>query len=58
MATLKISFRPFISSALMSDRFATLLIFALIGSACFVVAAAPHLTAYSALVTWAAKIIT
>lgn len=42
----------------MSDRFATLLIFALIGSACFVIAAAPHLTAYSALVTWAAKLIT
>ncbi len=42
----------------MSDRFATLVIFALIGSACFVVAAAPHLTAYSMLVTWAAKLIT
>jgi hypothetical protein len=45
-------------SALMSDRLATLLIFALIGSACFIVAAAPHLTAYSTLVTWAAKLIT
>ena len=42
----------------MSDRFATLVIFALIGSACLVVAAAPHLSAYSALVTWAAKLIT
>jgi hypothetical protein len=45
-------------SATMSDRFATIVIFALIGSACFVIAAAPHLTAYSALVTWAAKLIT
>ena len=42
----------------MSDRFATLLIFALIGTACFVVAALPHLTAYSALVTWATRFIT
>ena len=42
----------------MSDRFATLLVFVLIGSACFVVAAAPHLTAYSALVAWATKLIT
>ena len=42
----------------MSDRFATLLIFALIGSACFVIAAAPHLAAYSALVTWAAQLFT
>jgi hypothetical protein len=58
LAALKI-FRSVRSlSALMSDRFATLLIFALIGSACFVIAAAPHLTAYSSLVTWAAKLIT
>ena len=42
----------------MSDRFVTLLIFALIGSACFVIAAAPHLQAYSALVAWAAKLFT
>jgi len=42
----------------MSDRFATLLIFALIGSACFIIAALPHLTAYSALVTWATKLVT
>jgi hypothetical protein len=42
----------------MSDRFATLLIFALIGSACFVIAAAPHLTAYTALVDWATKLFT
>ncbi len=42
----------------MSDRFATLLIFALIGSACFIIAALPHLTAYSALVTWAAQLVT
>ena len=42
----------------MSDRFATLVIFALIGSACFIVAALPHLTAYSALVNWATKFVT
>ena len=42
----------------MSDRFATLLIFALIGSACFVIAAAPHLAAYMALVSWATKLFT
>jgi hypothetical protein len=42
----------------MSDRFATLVIFALIGSACFIVAAAPHMTAYSTLVSLAAKLIT
>ncbi|HXR86202.1 MAG TPA: hypothetical protein VN728_04510 [Stellaceae bacterium] len=42
----------------MSDRFATLLIFALIGSACLVIAAAPHLQAYTTLVAWAAKILT
>ncbi|HEY1503475.1 MAG TPA: hypothetical protein VGF92_04195 [Stellaceae bacterium] len=41
----------------MSDRFATLLVFALIGSACLVIAAAPHLTAYTALVTWTAKLL-
>ena len=40
----------------MSDRFATLLIFALIGSACFVVAAAPHLTAFSTLVSLGGQI--
>lgn len=39
----------------MSDRFATFLIFVLIGSACLVIAAAPHLTAYAALVKWATK---
>ncbi|HWE74312.1 MAG TPA: hypothetical protein VG328_14195 [Stellaceae bacterium] len=42
----------------MSDRLAALLIFALIGSACFLVAAAPHLTAYSKLVSLAAKLFT
>jgi hypothetical protein len=42
----------------MSDRFATLMIFALIGSACFVVAAAPHLTAVSTIASLAAKFIT
>ena len=42
----------------MSDRFATLLIFAIIGTACVAIAAAPHLPAYTALVTWAAKLIT
>jgi biopolymer transport protein ExbB/TolQ len=42
----------------MSDRLATLLVFALIGTACFVIAAAPHLAAYTALVTWAAKLLT
>jgi hypothetical protein len=42
----------------MSDRFATFVVFALIGSACFVIAAAPHLAAYTALVTWAAKLLT
>ena len=42
----------------MTDRFATLLIFALIGSACFIIAAAPHLTAYSTLVSLATKLIT
>jgi hypothetical protein len=47
----------FVSSALMSDRFATLLIFVMIGSACFIIAAAPHLAAYTALVNWAAKLI-
>ncbi|HEV8015493.1 MAG TPA: hypothetical protein VGP48_08150 [Stellaceae bacterium] len=41
----------------MSDRFATLVIFALIGSACFVIAAMPHLPAYSAAVTWATKLL-
>jgi hypothetical protein len=40
----------------MSDRFATLLIFALIGSACWIIAALPHLSAYSAAVAWAAKL--
>jgi hypothetical protein len=45
-------------SAAMSDRFATFLIFALIGSACFGVAALPHLPAYSAAVTWATKLFT
>lgn len=42
----------------MSDRLATLLIFLMIGSACFVIAAAPHLAAYSALVKWATKLVT
>jgi hypothetical protein len=42
----------------MTDRFAALLIFALIGSACVIVAAAPHLTAYSTLVSLATKLIT
>jgi hypothetical protein len=42
----------------MSDHLATLLVFALIGTACFVIAAAPHLAAYTALVTWAAKLLT
>jgi hypothetical protein len=42
----------------MSDRLATFLIFALIGSACFIVAAAPHLTAYSTLVSVVTKLIT
>jgi len=55
---IEISFQPVHSSAIMSDRFATLVIFALIGSACFVIAAAPHLSAYSSLVTWAAKLFT
>lgn len=41
----------------MSDRFATVLIFALIGSACWIIAALPHLSAYSAAVNWAAKLI-
>ncbi len=41
----------------MSDRFATLLIFALIGSACFAVAALPHIKAYTALVAWTTKLI-
>lgn len=40
----------------MSDRFATLLIFVLIGSACFVIAALPHLPAYSTAVTWATRL--
>ncbi len=44
-------------SAVMSDHFSTLLIFALIGSACWVVAALPHLSAYSAAVTWAVKLV-
>jgi hypothetical protein len=43
-------------SIAMSDRFTTLLIFALIGSACFVVAALPHMPAYSAAVTWATRL--
>ena len=58
MLTTKISFRTFTPSAVMSDRFATILIFVLIGSACFIIAALPHLTAYAALVTWATKLIT
>lgn len=41
----------------MTDRFATVLIFALIGSACWIIAALPHLSAYSAAVNWAAKLI-
>jgi hypothetical protein len=41
----------------MSDRLAALLIFALIGSACLMIAALPHITAYSALVTCATKLI-
>ncbi|HVA13464.1 MAG TPA: hypothetical protein VNF99_09460 [Stellaceae bacterium] len=42
----------------MSDRVACLLIFTLIGGACFVVAALPHMTAYSAAVSWATKLFT
>lgn len=41
----------------MSDRFATLLIFALIASACWIIAALPHLSAYGAAVTWATKLV-
>lgn len=41
----------------MSDRFATILIFTMIGSACWIVAALPHLPAYSAAVNWAAKLV-
>jgi hypothetical protein len=44
-------------SAAMSDRFATVLAFTLIGSACWIVAALPHLPAYSALVSWAAGLV-
>ena len=41
----------------MSDRFITLIVFALIGSACFAIAALPHISAYTALVTWTANLI-
>ena len=40
----------------MSDHFATILIFSLIGSACWIIAALPHLSAYSEAVSWAAKL--
>ncbi|HEY3916872.1 MAG TPA: hypothetical protein VGL83_03725 [Stellaceae bacterium] len=40
----------------MNDRLSTLVISALIGGACIAIAALPHLTAYSALVTWTANL--
>jgi hypothetical protein len=55
----RLIFRSVLSkSATMTDRFATLLIFALIGSACFIVAAAPHLAAVSTLVSLATRLVT
>lgn len=41
----------------MSDRFATVVIFAMIGSACWIIAALPHLSVYTAAVNWAAKLV-
>jgi hypothetical protein len=43
-------------SPAMNDRLSTLVISALIGGACIAIAALPHLTAYSALVTWTANL--
>jgi len=39
----------------MGDRLATILIFTMIGSACVIIAALPHISAYAALVAWATR---
>lgn len=41
----------------MSDRFATVLVLTLIGSACWIVATLPHLPAYAALISWATGLV-